>query len=80
MTSKTKKLLHEALQLPPAEREALAGQLFESLGTDDPDAEARWQVEIERRLGELDQGSVQPIPWAEARRMIFGDGDDSAGD
>ena len=42
MTSKAKKLLDEALQLPPGEREALAGQLFDSLASDDPDAEAAW--------------------------------------
>jgi len=78
MTSKTKKLLAEALELSPAEREALAGQLFDSLEKNDPDAEIAWQVEIERRITELDQGKVKPIPWAEARRMIFGDADDSA--
>ncbi len=80
MTTKAKKLLDEALRLPPAERESLAGQLFDSLEADDPDAEAAWQVEIERRVAELDQGKVKPIPWAEARRMIFGDADDSARD
>jgi putative addiction module component (TIGR02574 family) len=77
MTSKTKKLLDQALRLPPAEREALAGQLFDSLEKEDPGAEAAWQVEIERRIAELDQGIVKPIPWAEARRLIFGDGNDS---
>lgn len=76
MTSKTKKLLDEALQLPPAEREALAGQLFDSLETDDPNAEAAWQAEIERRIIELDQGQVKPIPWTYARQMIFGDPDE----
>ncbi len=74
MTTKTKKLLDEALQLPPAEREALAGRLFDSLEADDPGAEAAWQAEIERRIAELDQGTANPIPWAEARQMIFGDG------
>jgi putative addiction module component (TIGR02574 family) len=78
MTSKAKKLLDEALRLSPAEREALAGRLFDSLETDDPDAEAAWQAEIERRITELDQGKVKPIPWAEARRTIFGDADDPA--
>jgi putative addiction module component (TIGR02574 family) len=77
MTSKAKKLLDEALRLRPAEREALAGQLFDNLETDDPDAEAAWQAEIELRIAELDQGKVKPIPWAEARRLIFGDADDS---
>ncbi|HEV3386159.1 MAG TPA: addiction module protein [Gemmata sp.] len=74
MTADTKKLLDEALQLPPAEREALAGQLFDSLETDDPDAEVAWQKEIEHRIMERDKGDVKPIPWNEARQMIFGDG------
>jgi hypothetical protein len=39
MSSKTKNLLDEALQLSPAEREALAGKLFDSLATDDSDAD-----------------------------------------
>jgi len=80
MTSKAKKLLDEALHLSPAEREALAGQLFDSLEPDDPDAEAAWQAEIAQRITEMDQGKVKPIPWAEARRMIFGDVDDSVQD
>lgn len=80
MTSKAKKLLTEALQLSPAEREALAGELFDSLDSIDADAEVVWQAEIERRLSELDQGKVKPIPWTEAREMIFGDADDSARD
>ncbi len=80
MTSKAKKLLDEALGLSPAEREALAGRLFDSLETDDSDAETAWQTEIERRIAELDQGQVKPIPWADAKRMIFGDADDSVQD
>jgi len=71
MTADTQKILSEALQLPPAERESLAGQLFDSLETADPDAEAAWQVEIEQRITELDQGFVKPIRWNEARQMIF---------
>jgi putative addiction module component (TIGR02574 family) len=80
MTSKAEKLLGEALQLSAAEREALAGQLFDSLEREDPDAEAVWQAEIEQRITELDQGKVAPIPWTEARRMIFEDTDDSVRD
>jgi putative addiction module component (TIGR02574 family) len=72
MTAKAKKLLDEALRLRPAEREALADQLFDSLDTDDPEAETAWQAEIQKRIAELDQGKVKPIPWAKARRTIFG--------
>jgi putative addiction module component (TIGR02574 family) len=78
MISKTKKLLDEALQLPSTEREALAGKLFDSLQADDPDAEAAWQAEIERRIGELDRGEVKSLSWEEARRLIFEDTDDPA--
>jgi putative addiction module component (TIGR02574 family) len=78
MKSKTKKLLDEALRLEPAERETLAGELFDSLETEDADAEAAWEAEIERRIVELDHGKVKPIPWTRARRMIFGATDDSA--
>ena len=66
------------MRLEPAEREALAGQLFDSLETADPAAEATWDAESERRIAELDQGKVKPIPWVEARRMIFEATDDSA--
>jgi len=78
MTSKTKDLLEDALQLPSGEREALAESLLDSLDVDDPKVEAEWQKEIETRIAELDTGKVQPIPWSEARRMIFGDEDDSS--
>jgi putative addiction module component (TIGR02574 family) len=77
VSSKSKKLLKEALQLPAAEREALAGSLFDSLEETDPDAEAAWQAELEKRIKDLDQGKVKPIKWARARRIIFGEPDDS---
>jgi putative addiction module component (TIGR02574 family) len=80
MTSRAKKILDEALQLSPAEREALAGKLFDSLEADDLGVEAAWQAEIERRIAELDQGKTAPIPWTAAREMIFGDADDPARD
>jgi putative addiction module component (TIGR02574 family) len=77
MNSESKKLLDQALRLAPADRESLAGQLFDSLEADDPGAESAWEAEIERRVTELDRGDVQPIPWAEARAMIFEASDDS---
>jgi putative addiction module component (TIGR02574 family) len=76
VSSKSKKLLEAALELPPAEREALAGRLFDSLEESDPDAEAAWQTEIEKRIEELDQGKVKPLKWSQARRIIFGGTDD----
>jgi putative addiction module component (TIGR02574 family) len=77
MNSEAKKLLDQALLLAPADRESLAGELFDSLETDDPGVENAWEAEIDRRVKELDRGEVQPISWADARRMIFEVSDDS---
>jgi putative addiction module component (TIGR02574 family) len=66
-------LLKQALKLPPEARAALAGSLLDSLDQEvDDNAEAAWQGEIERRVRELDSGTVKPIPWSEARRKISG--------
>jgi putative addiction module component (TIGR02574 family) len=68
-----KKVLDEALKLPAEARAAMASSLIQSLDTEvDPDAEAAWAVEIEKRLREIDSGAVKPIPWAEARKRILG--------
>ena len=54
-----------ALELPPAERAQLAQRLMASIDRD-PEVEAAWNEEIRRRLAELEGGSVQGIPAAEA--------------
>jgi putative addiction module component (TIGR02574 family) len=66
-------LLKEALQLPVDARAALAGSLLDSLDQEvDEDAETAWQLEINRRIEDLDSGKVKTVPWSEARRRIFG--------
>lgn len=72
MVMDPKQLLAEALQLPPEERAALAGELIQSLDPEvDEDAEAAWSVEIRRRLERLDAGLANTVPWADARRRIL---------
>lgn len=71
MTRETSEILEKALALPPEARAALASSLLESLDDNvDASAEEQWNVEIARRIEELDAGKVKPIPWAEARRRI----------
>ena len=73
MSRTPSEILREALELPPAARAALAGSLIDSLETDvDEDAEAQWDTEIARRIGEIDAGMVTLVPWDEARRRIVG--------
>lgn len=72
MSTDQEKLLEEALRLPPEARAAFAARLIESLDTEiDPDAEAAWASEIERRVAEIDSGKVRLIPWSEARKQIL---------
>ena len=67
-------LLKDAMRLTESQRAALAAALIESLdGTADPDAEAAWAAEIERRLREVESGAVKTIPWNEARQRIAAD-------
>jgi putative addiction module component (TIGR02574 family) len=65
-------LLEAALRLPAEARAAMAATLLESLDDEvDPDAEAAWAVEIERRLREYREGKARSVPWSEARRRIL---------
>jgi putative addiction module component (TIGR02574 family) len=73
MNALPRKVLEEAMKLPPEARAALAASLLESLDDQvDEDAEVAWAAEIGKRLAEVRDGRVRPVPWAEARRMIAG--------
>src|SRR5262249_11854297 len=62
-------LLKKALALPDHERAELAGSLLDSLDpVVDEDAEASWQIEVSRRLHELETGKIKTIPWDEVRK------------
>ena len=39
----------------------------------EPDVEAAWSAEIERRLAEIDAGTVELIPWEDVRLELFGE-------
>jgi putative addiction module component (TIGR02574 family) len=57
-------IFREATELSEQDRATLAGLLIESLeGEPDPDVEAAWAAEIERRVAELDAGTVKTNPW-----------------
>jgi putative addiction module component (TIGR02574 family) len=65
-------LLREALRLSAQDRAALAEALLASLDEDvDDDAGAAWRGEIERRIAELDSGSVSSIPRRVVRQRLF---------
>jgi putative addiction module component (TIGR02574 family) len=68
MTPEVSKLLERALSLSLDEQEALADSLISNLGGKvDPDIQAAWESEIEKRIAELDSGAAKTIPWEEVR-------------
>ena len=65
------KVRSEALRLSEAERAELAHSLVQSLdGPADPDAQSAWDVEIVRRLAEVDAGTAELIDREEMRRRM----------
>lgn len=56
-------ILSAALSLPPADRAMLAKHLLDSVtGEDQRRIDALWADEIEKRIGEVDEGKVTPVP------------------
>ena len=65
-------LWKEASELSEKDRADLAGLLIESLeGAPDEGVEAAWAAEIERRVAEVDAGTVNTIPWEEVRQRLL---------
>jgi putative addiction module component (TIGR02574 family) len=59
------------MRLDPQERATLLRLLIEALDAETDDGvEEAWRVEIERRVAELDSGSVDLIPWEEVRARL----------
>lgn len=59
----------EALKLTAGERAAFAQMLLASLD-EDAEIEAAWVEEIERRVVDIESGTVQVIPMADALAQV----------
>ena len=63
-------LVHElskrAKALPPGDRARLAEELLVSLDPHDADVDAPWDVELRRRIDEIDRGEARLVPAEEA--------------
>jgi putative addiction module component (TIGR02574 family) len=71
MSKDTEAVLADALRLDADARAELASELLASLdGPSDPDAEAAWQAEIERRVAAIEAGKAKLESWADVTRRI----------
>jgi putative addiction module component (TIGR02574 family) len=65
-------LFDEAMRLDPQERGMLLRLLIDSLDDEiEGGVEDAWRAEVERRMAELDSGSVEAIPWEEVRARLY---------
>ena len=82
----TRQLLTQIDLLPKRQRALLMSHLLEGMEllgdgeTEDKEEgyDQAWEVEIRRRLTEIDEGKVQMVPWEQVRRELRGiiSGDD----
>lgn len=71
MSKVTQTVLAEALRLEPDARAEVAAELLASLdGPVDPDAEAAWDAEIDRRVEAIEAGSIGLESWSEVKQRI----------
>jgi len=72
MARDLKELIRETAELSESDRATLAGVLIESLDPKPtPEVRAAWSREIERRVKEVDAGSVELVDWEEVRAELF---------
>jgi putative addiction module component (TIGR02574 family) len=71
MTKAAEAVLANALRLDLDGRAEVAAELLASLdGPADPDVEAAWAVEIERRVAAIEAGTARLEPWADVKHRI----------
>ena len=72
MPNELKDRFRDVFNLSPEARATLAGLLIESLEPPlEPDAEATWLQEAQRRWEEIERGETDTIPWEEVRARLF---------
>jgi putative addiction module component (TIGR02574 family) len=72
MARSARELFEEAMRLDPKERAILMRLLIDTLDAEsEQGVEEAWRVEIERRIAELDSGTVEAVPWEELRARLY---------
>jgi putative addiction module component (TIGR02574 family) len=71
MTQAAEEILQKALQLPEEDSERIADSLLRRLhGSEETTFDEEWGPEIQRRIGEIDEGKVQLLPGDEVMARL----------
>ena len=65
---RAKELIDRALELDEQDRALIAHEMLASLGSAEVSPE--FARELERRISDVDSGSVTPLPWSEVRAEL----------
>jgi len=66
-------VFQQAVKLSERDRATLAGLLIATLDpVTEPDVESARSEQLERRLAEINSGTVESIPWEDVRTELFG--------
>ena len=63
-------IVEETRHWPPERVGELVGRLTEELHTSDPEIEAAWKIEIDRRIAEIESGKVKGVAAEEVSARI----------
>ncbi len=65
-------ILGSAMKQPDADRARIAEALIASLDAPtDQEVDRAWQIEMDKRLREIDSGAVKCVPWEEVRDRLY---------
>lgn len=74
MATSIKELFNQAAELDEKDRATLAGLLLESIDRQiDPDIEAAWAAEIQKRVAQIDNEEVELVPWEGVKKKLLRD-------
>jgi putative addiction module component (TIGR02574 family) len=72
MDQSSAELYAQAMKLSADDRAELAALLLESLDDGaDEDVDEAWREAIERRMQEMDNGTVTPVSWEQGRARLL---------
>lgn len=66
MPMTVEQIVEETRRWPPERVGELVGRLTEDLRASNPEIEAAWKTEIDRRIAEIESGKVRGVPLEES--------------
>jgi putative addiction module component (TIGR02574 family) len=66
MSTTLEQIVNETKNWPPEQVGVLVGCLTEDLRTSNPEVEAAWKLETDRRIEEIESGKVKGVPLEES--------------